>query len=260
MGYRKPVFNKTRQHHGLVAGISHWTYGLGSCLLFALITLMLIGLFSVLPAQRHRRAVARRAAQLFLLLTAIRPAVSGLEYLGDRPCIIAANHASYLDGLILTAVLPPRFGFVVKREMTRVPLAHFLLRRLGSQFVERFDTRRGAADARRVLALAEARESLAFFPEGTFKKEPGLRRFQNRAFAAALRGNLPIVPVAIIGSRQILAAGQWLPRRAALSVIIKPGIYHNGASDGMQALLQQCRQTILEEIGEPDFATTATRH
>ena len=113
---------------------------------------------------------------------------------------MAANHSSYMDGVILAAVLPPRFGFVIKREVTKVPLVHFFLRRIGSQFVERFDTRRGASDARRILALAESRQCLAFFPEGTFRAEPGLRRFQSGAFAAAVRGDVPLVPVVIRGS------------------------------------------------------------
>ncbi len=260
MGYKRRPFNKTRPHGGVCAHVSHWIHGLWSWLLFGLIALTLIGLCSVLPAQQQRRATARHAARIFLLLTATRPVTSGLEYLSEESCIVVANHASYLDGLILTAVLPPRFSFIIKREMTRVPLAHFLLRRLGSQFVERFDTRRGAADARRVLALAESKESLAFFPEGTFKREPGLRRFQNGAFAAALRGNLPVIPVAIVGSRQILAAGQWLPRRGALSVIVKPAVYHNGEPDGMQTLLQQCRQAILQEVDEPDIAAMPVHH
>lgn len=260
MGYKRRSFNKTLSRSGLCAGVSRWIHGLWSWLLFGLIALTLIGLCSGLPARQQRRAAARHAARAFLLLTATRPVTSGIQYLSEGSCIIVANHASYLDGLILTAVLPPRFSFVIKREMTRVPLAHFLLRCLGSQFVERFDTRRGAADARRVLSLAASQESLAFFPEGTFKREPGLRRFQNGAFAAALRGNLPVIPVAIVGSRQILAAGQWLPRRGTLSVIVKPAVHHNGEPDGMQTLLQQCRQAILDEIDEPDIAAMPAHH
>ena len=46
----------------------------------------------------------------------------GLEHLPQGQCVIVANHASYLDGLVMTAALPPRFGFVIKREMSRVPL------------------------------------------------------------------------------------------------------------------------------------------
>jgi 1-acyl-sn-glycerol-3-phosphate acyltransferase len=189
---------------------------------------------------------------MVLTLTAARPRISGMQHLPDTPCVIAANHASYVDGVILAATLPPRFRFVIKREMTRVPLAHFLLKRIGSQFVERFDTRRGASDARRIFALAESQESLAFFPEGTFRREPGLRRFQNGAFAAAVRGNVPVVPVVICGSRQLLSAGRWLPRPSRLEVIVKPPVHHNGEADAVASLLASCRRSILEDLPEPD--------
>ncbi len=229
--------------------------GSATWLVFIFVALSLTLLVALLPGEQRRRGAARQAARAFLLLTRIPVTVRGLDQLPAGPCIVAANHASYLDGLVLTAVLPPRFGFVIKREMTRVPLAHFLLRRIGSAFVERFDTRRGARDARQVLALAEARQSLAFFPEGTFRVEPGLRRFQNGAFAAAARGDVPIVPVVIRGTRAMLPADAWLPRRHPLAVIVKPAVSHNGEDDAVAVLRKACRSSILADLDEPDLST-----
>lgn len=235
------------------AALGQRLYGIATWFAFLAVVLPLAALIAILPGQFRRRAAARHAARLFLALAGARPVVTGLGNLPDGPCIVAANHASYLDGVILTAVLPPRFGFVIKREMTGVPVAHFLLRRIGSQFVERFDTRRGASDARRILALAESRHSLAFFPEGTFRPEPGLRRFQSGAFAAAVRGDVPVVPVVIRGTREMLAAGMLLPRRGPLAVIVKPPVRHNGSDDAVAALLRECRSSILEDLPEPDL-------
>ena len=100
-------------------------------------------------------------------------------------CVVVCNHASYLDGIVLTAALPARFGFVIKREMSAVPLAGAVLRRLGSEFVERFNRHRGASDARRVLRNAGQGHSLVFFPEGTFTVTPGLLKFHSGAFVSA---------------------------------------------------------------------------
>jgi 1-acyl-sn-glycerol-3-phosphate acyltransferase len=238
-----------------VAGIrvAQTLYGLTGWLLFGAIAFTLLVAVAVLPREHQRRIAAQRAARIYLAATGARPRILGIEHLPATPCIVAANHASYLDGLILTAVLPPRFSFVIKREMTRVPLAHFLLRRLGSQFVERFDTRRGAADARRLLGIAQSRQSLAFFPEGTFRPEPGLRRFHSGAFAAAVRADLPVVPVAILGSRAMLAARHWLPRPGRLCVVVKPPMHHNGAASATSDLMMSCRRAILEELPEPDL-------
>jgi 1-acyl-sn-glycerol-3-phosphate acyltransferase len=242
-----------RLQSGAIAAMAQSIYGIVAWFTFLAVVLPLLVIIVLLPGEHRRRAATRQAARLFLALAAARPRVRGFEHLPPEPCIVAANHSSYLDGVILTAVLPPRFGFVIKREVTKVPLVHFFLRRIGSQFVERFDTRRGASDARRLLALAESRQSLAFFPEGTFDAEPGLRRFQNGAFAAAVRANVPIVPVVIQGARQMLGAYKWLPRRSALSVIVKPPVRHDGNEDAVSTLLLACRHSILEDLAEPDL-------
>lgn len=239
-----------------IAALARGAYGLLGWLALTAVTLPTLAAVAVTPGVERRRAIARRAARLLFRLTATRPRVEGLQHIPAEPCIVVANHASYLDGIILAAVLPPRFGFVIKREMTRIPGAHFLLRRLGSQFVERFDTRRGAADARRILALAETKQSLAFFPEGTFRPEPGLRRFQNGAFAAAVRGRVPLIPVVIRGSRRVFPPRSWLPRPGRLEVIVKPPVRHNEADDPVSYLQQACRRSILEDLHEPDMGHT----
>ena len=167
--------------------------------------------------------------------------------------MLVANHASYLDGIILTAVLPPDFSFVIKREMTRVPLAHFLLRRLDSQFLERFDTRGSARDARSILRRASQKQHLAFFPEGTFRAQPGLRRFHNGAFVSATRGGVPLVPAVIHGSRHMLPAERWLPRPGRLAVTVLDPIDPPAHSEAVAWLIASARQCILAELPEPDL-------
>ena len=154
-----------------------------------------------LPGRHRRRRLARRTAQGLFRLMGVPVRIHGLERFPEQPCIVVANHASYLDGPVLTAVLPPRFGFVIKREMARVPLAGAFLKRIGSQFVERFDRHRGAADALRVLRTATRGHSLVFFPEGTFTPTPGLMKFHSGAFTTAVRAGCPVVPAVVRGTR-----------------------------------------------------------
>jgi 1-acyl-sn-glycerol-3-phosphate acyltransferase len=236
----------------LISGLGQRIFGLYAAVIFAGISLPTVMVLAVIPRITLRRRIVRRAAAAVFRLTGTRVDVRGLSHIPDQPCIIVANHASYLDGPVLTAVLPPRFGFVIKREMTRVPLAHFLLRRIGSEFVERADAHRSAADARRILQKARARESLAFFPEGTFRVEPGLRRFHSGAFAAAARGGVPVVPVVIRGSRHMLPAERALPRPGRLEVIVKPPVLAEGP-DQIGLLLLEARRSILADLGEPDL-------
>src|SRR3954462_771387 len=169
-------------------------YGIYAALLFLAVTLMALVGVLLLPSLRLRRATARIAARTFFLFAGMPVRLEGHEKLPAGQCVVVANHASYLDGVVMTAALPPRFGFVIKREMERVPLAGALLRRLGSEFVERFNRSRGGVDARRVLRTAVSGSSLVFFPEGTFEPRPGLGKFHAGAFTIAARAGCPVVP------------------------------------------------------------------
>lgn len=232
--------------------LAQLAFGAWSTLAFVAVALPVVGLAALLPGLVRRRQLVRGGAAACFALTATPVKVEGLHHLPAGGCILVANHASYLDGVVLTAVLPPRFGFVIKREMTRVPLAHLLLRRIGAEFVERFDTHRGATDTRRILRQARSQASLAFFPEGTFRPEPGLGRFHPGAFLAAVRGGLPVVPVVIRGSRAMLPAGQLLPRPGRIEVIIRPALAIP-TEHPVRGLLQAARQSILKDLDEPDL-------
>lgn len=212
----------------------------------------------VLPGQDRRRRAARLGARLVFRFTGAWPAITGMQHLPDGASIVVANHASYLDGILLTAVLPHQYQFVIKREITDVPGVHFFLRRIGAHFVERFDARKGANDARKIMQTALQGGSLAFFPEGTFRREPGLRRFQKGAFAIAARHQLPVVPLVIRGTRSMLPAQSWLPKPAALEVLIQLPLEPEATTNPLSAR-DQSRLQILAELDEPDlYATTGS--
>jgi 1-acyl-sn-glycerol-3-phosphate acyltransferase len=174
---------------------------------FTLIALTALTINLLIPGLRGRRRVAAAGARVFFAVTGIRLSVQGLDRLPPVPCVVVANHASYIDGIVAAAVLPPEFAFVIKREMVQVPLASLLLRRLGSAFVDRFDRHRGGSDTRRVWKLAAAGQSLVFFPEGTFDGSRHVGRFLSGAFSTAARSKMPVVAVAIHGTRKVLPPG-----------------------------------------------------
>lgn len=206
------------------------------------------------PGLALRRRLARRLAQLLLLLAGAKPSVRGLEHIPAEACVVVANHASYLDGVLLKAVLPPRFSFVIKEEARSIPLGGFMLRRLGSEFVNRHDGHAGARDAKRIFRAAERGQALGFFPEGTFVREAGLRPFRLGAFSTACRGQLPVVPVAISGSRRMLPSGAWLPRPSRLVIVVLPAHRPAGTDrHAAQALMASVRDAMKPEINEPDL-------
>jgi 1-acyl-sn-glycerol-3-phosphate acyltransferase len=208
-----------------------------------------------IPWQGLRRRMVRGAARLALWCCGMRVAVGHADRLPDGSCVVVANHASYLDGVVLFAALPPVFGFVIKREMSRVPLANLLLRRIGSHFVDRGGAQRGVRDTRKLLKRAQAGSAMAFFPEGTFQRSEGLARFRSGAFVVAANAQLPIVPVAIRGTRRALPSGSALPRPGRIEVELAPALPPPASSDtaDIEASVQAARAAILARIPEPDL-------
>jgi 1-acyl-sn-glycerol-3-phosphate acyltransferase len=230
-------------------------YALWVALAFLAVGVSALVLLLVVPGVARRRAAARRAARTFLWLAAMPLTVKHEERLPPGQCVVVCNHASYLDGPVLTAALPPRFGFVIKREMSAVPLAGSVLRRLGSEFVERFDRNQVSADARRLLQRASQGRSLVFFPEGTFDPRVGVHKFHTGAFASAVRAGCPLVPAVLRGTRRALWPGGALPRPGAIELEILPPIppEPGATSEAVPALRDAARAIILAALGEPDL-------
>lgn len=227
--------------------------------MFLVSSLATLLLLLVLPGLALRRKVAHAGARIALTLMGMRLNLLNAEHLPEGHCVVVANHCSYIDGVVLKAALPPRFGFVIKREMDAVPLAGLLLRRIGAEFVERARTGRGARDARRLLKQARADVSLAFFPEGTFGVEPGLLRFHAGAFVFAQRAGLPVVPVALRGTRQALPPRVPLPWPVRIDIqVLEPLWPGPGDPDTVAAdLRDRARAAILTHIDEPDRTANA---
>ncbi len=218
------------------------------------VPVLLVAALPILALSRleARRAAAGAIGRAYFRLCGLPVRALGLERLPASACIIVANHASYLDGPLLFAYLPPRFGFVIKKEALRLPVAGYLLKRLGHHFVERRNRHEGGSDARRILRSVEQGQAIAFFPEGTFHPEPGLARFHGGAFAAAARAGAPVAPVAIRGTRQVLGGGRILPRWGRIEVeVLEPLPARTGGGDAASQLRDSARETIGAALDEP---------
>lgn len=210
----------------------------------------------MLPRESWRWAVMRRGARLLLRLAGVPLQVRGSEHLPEAgACVMVANHASYLDGVVLVAALDQPFSFVAKGELRSQWLAGLFLKRIGTRFVERFDKQKGVIDARRITELARRGRSVLFFPEGTLRRMPGLMAFHMGAFAAAAEADIPVLPVTLRGTRSVLRGDTWFPRHGALSVMIGEAITPDG-NDWAAALRLRnaARSRILKQLGEPDLS------
>ena len=188
--------------------------------------LALVGVIPALAAMIARRprfgfVCVRAVARVVFRLAGVRLTVEGAEHLRrDGACVIASNHASYLDALALAAALPRPVRFVAKAELRDHRLARWLLDGVGVLYVDRFDVARSVAHAGGLAEALRAGDRIAIFPEGTLHRMPGLLPFQLGAFMVAAEGEAPVVPVVLRGTRSLMRDGTWFPRRAPVHVRI----------------------------------------
>lgn len=204
------------------------------------------------------RYLVHYAARLALVLTGLRVDVSPPDGspLPSKSHLLLVNHCSYLDGLVLCAVLPPdrRYRFVAKREFVDQPWVHRFLRALGTLFVERFAATKGAEDVAEIVAALQRGEKFVLFPEGTFSREAGLKPFRMGAFVAAVRAGVPVVAAGLQGTRQVLRDRSWLPRYGKIGFTLGPLL--NPTGDDWRAaiaLRDEARREMLRLSGEHDL-------
>ncbi len=233
-------------------------YGLYAWLVFAICVVLAFIATVFVPFTKLRHRLAADASRLIFILGGVPAEITGLENIPDGHAIVVANHASYVDGFLLKGYLPARFSFVIKGELRNIPVVHFLLRRSGSNFVERHEAGGSSRDARKIVKAAQEGQSLAFFAEGTFQKEPGIQRFRPGAFVAAIRGDMPVVPVALSNTREMMPAGRLWPwpirPRIEILLPIYPG---DPLFENHRELAESVRQDILAVLGEPDLCKVA---
>jgi 1-acyl-sn-glycerol-3-phosphate acyltransferase len=211
---------------------------------------------------RGRRIMHRGARACFRLLGTM-PRASGLDQLPQRPHVLLVNHASYLDAVALTALLPdaPGYAFAAKGEFAKQWWMRRLLTGVGAVFVERLDVRRSTEDVALIASALQQGGNLLMFPEGTLERYPGIRQFRGGAFAAAQAAGVPVVVAALRGTREAMRAGSWRPRPAHINLMIGPVLWPDGSGWAAVARLRDtARRAMAELSGEtalPDMQPAA---
>ncbi|RPI47083.1 MAG: acyl-phosphate glycerol 3-phosphate acyltransferase [Betaproteobacteria bacterium] len=242
-----------------VRRIASWLYAARAWSAFVLLSP--VAWTAAVAAGQPQRAwrISGRIARVFFALAGIPVEVSGNSRLPQgTPYVLVANHASYLDGILLVGALSEQHAFIAKREFLGHAIPRLYLSAIGSEYVERFDAARGVEDVRRFTEHARQGERLAIFPEGTFTRQTGLRPFLMGAFVIAADAGIPVVPVTITGAREILRDGTWLPSRGRVAIRIATPIYPHGTGwEAAVRLRDEARALMLTQGGEPALDGTA---
>lgn len=206
--------------------------------------------------------IARFGSRLLVRLSGIPLRTKDVENLiNTGTCIVVSNHASYLDAIVLIAASSVPLHFVAKAELRQFLLIKLVLERLGTEFIQRSDTRESVDATQKLVERVRRSKVVVYFPEGTFTRATGLRPFRMGAFITATRTGFPLLPVAIRGTRNIMRGDSWFPRRGKLEVTFGPPI--SPANDSWKSavkLRDASRGFILDHCGEPDLAHLVSIH
>lgn len=164
----------------------------------------------------------RRWALRILRAAGVDVELEGTENIpDDSACVLVANHQSWFDVFALTGHLPGDYRFVAKKELEGIPVFGPSWQACGHVSIDRGDLQRAIGSLERAgRMMREERPTLIMFPEGTRSASGELRPFKKGAFVLAIQTGAPVVPAAILGSREIMPKGEWRIRPGRVRVRI----------------------------------------
>ncbi len=206
-----PPYHWWRTVFYLIPAISAYTIGLGTASLVS----------SVFDRSGHfAHRCARAWSWLILKTTGIQVTVQGLDRLTPgKTYIFVANHQSHYDTPVIFSSLPFQLRIIAKESLARFPVLGWHLKRGGHLFVDRKHPDRSGI-LRRWGALVSEGLSLIIYAEGTRSAGGHVARFKAGSFLLAIQAGLPIVPLAVIGTRRIMPKGRLRAEPAQVTLVV----------------------------------------
>ena len=180
-----------------------------------------VSLASMLVDRRGHVAhrCARAWSRLILATTGVRVRVRGRELVEPgRSYVFVSNHQSIYDFPILITSIPFELRILAKASLRAFPVLGWHLRYTGHLLIDR--ERAGRATLRKVAGLMHCGHSLIVFPEGTRSADGQVLRFKRGLFLLAIEAGLPVVPVAVTGSRHVMPKGRLMTCPGDVEVVI----------------------------------------
>jgi 1-acyl-sn-glycerol-3-phosphate acyltransferase len=199
---------------------------------------------------RALHAIVRLWGRLVLQTLGVRVDVEGVGS-PPGPAVFAANHASALDIPILFAYLPVEFRIIHKRSLYMIPIVGWCLYLGGHIGIDRgkaFRARRSLAAAVRRIA---AGTSVAVFPEGTRGPDAKVRLFKRGSFLLAIQAAVPVVPVSLVGVKEVVPSGILTLRPGRVAMRLHPPVPTRGrAAEDAEALAEEVRRIVARGCGQ----------
>jgi len=174
------------------------------------ISTLVLGFFAFItyPFDRKGRVVHRYArlwGKVALLANRVKVKVEGIEHLkGIGPYIFMSNHQGSFDIFALLGYLPFQFKWLAKKELFSIPFFGWTMAAAGYISIDREGTRRTVEAMNEAAQKIRDGMSMVIFPEGSRSPDGSIQPFKRGGFTLAIKSKVPIIPIAISGSRDIM--------------------------------------------------------
>jgi len=184
------------------------------------------------------------------IICGIRVSVDGLEKIvSGKTYLFLSNHQGNIDGPVLCHAIPRDWKALIKKEMMSLPLLSLVLKQLQFVPLERLNPMKARMGIERGARLLAEGNSFITFPEGTRSRDGRLGSFKKGAFVMAIKAQVPIIPVTIIGSASIQPPGSYAMSPGHIRVIFHDPIPTEGMGfEDRNHLIELTRQAIASKL------------
>lgn len=183
----------------------------------------------------------------FFIILGQTPTVSGLEHLDfDRPYVFVANHESHMDTQSIYMNYPRYLHFMAKKELKYVPVVGWVISSLGMLFVDRSNSEKAKVSLQKAAEMIRSGKNIISFPEGTRSKDGEVGRFKKGLFTIAQQAGVDVVPVAVVGAREVMASGSLKITPGPIHVSFGVPIPIQEYERDLDGLVQTARDSVLE--------------
>lgn len=180
-----------------------WRRFIGRCLVYCPSSVVA----RALTGPKLPQSIMRRWCQSIVRDVGIDIEAEGLERIRGRPSVIVANHCSLLDIPVIGSLLDMDYRWVAKKQLFRVPLVGWHLWACGHIPVDRGKGGNLERMQRQIEQVLSEGGSVVFFAEGTRSSDGAMQRFRAGAFIAAVEAGVPVLPIVVDGTEQLLVKG-----------------------------------------------------
>ncbi len=223
-----------------------------SCIVIATLGLGLLA-FITYPFDRRGKIVHRYArlwGRVALWANGVKVSIEGMENLrGEGPYIFMSNHQGSYDIFALLGHLPFQFKWLAKKELFSIPFLGWAMAAAGYISIDREGTRETVEAMNKAAEKIRDGMSVVIFPEGSRSPDGTIQPFKNGGFTLAIKSRVPIVPLALTGSREIMPKERLTATSGEIRIRMGRPIEtsHHSMKD-RKDLMEKVKETILQNF------------